>query len=204
MYDDRHQPIALTPGLAARLSAVTDLVNEAMKQDKGTGKFLWIGSEPLHVYVLPLERGGSVAGALAIFHNTAYIASQSSGIWRSALKSVLLQTILIISVTLLIVNWSISGPIGRIANWVRETRGGKYLPAPDLPEEDVFKLLTREVRNMAASLAAARAAAQTSRERTWPPSSRKKPACMMPWSPPGRRSGSGSTYAAGLRRASCS
>ena len=72
----------------------------------------------------------------------------------------LLQTILIISVTLLIVNWSISGPIGRIANWVRETRGGKYLPAPDLPEEDVFKPLTREVRNMAASLAAARAAAQ--------------------------------------------
>ena len=58
VYDDRHQPVALTPGLAARLSAVTDLVNEAMKQDKGTGKFLWIGSEPLHVYVLPLERGG--------------------------------------------------------------------------------------------------------------------------------------------------
>jgi trehalose-6-phosphate synthase len=160
VYDDRHQPIALTPGLAAQLPAVADLVNEAMKQDKGAGRFLWIGSEPLHVYVLPLERGGSVAGALAIFHDTAYIASQSSGIWRSALKSVLLQTILIISVTLLIVNWSIAGPIARIANWVRETRAGKYLPAPDLPEEDVFKVLTREVRNMAASLAAARAAAQ--------------------------------------------
>jgi trehalose-6-phosphate synthase len=160
VYDDHHQPIALTPGLAAKLSSVADLVDHAMKEDKGAGKFLWIGGDPMHVYVLPLERGGAVAGALAIFHDTIYIESQSSGIWRNALKSVLLQTVLIIAVTLLIVNWSIAGPIARLATWVRETRAGKYLPAPDLPEEDVFKPLTREVKNMVASLTAARAAAQ--------------------------------------------
>src|SRR5205823_11628751 len=93
-------------------------------------------------------------------HDTSYIEAQSADIWWATLKNVLLQTLVIIGVTLLIVQWSFAGPIARFAHWVRETRAGKYLPAPDLPEEDMFKTLTREVSHMATSLAAARAAAQ--------------------------------------------
>ena len=159
VYDQYQHPIAMTSGLTERLSAISDLLKLAAMQDKGIGSFLRIGDEPMHVYVLPLERDGSVAGTLAIFHDAFYIESQSSGIWRATLKSVLVQTILIVLVTLLIVRWSIAGPIARIAQWVKETRAGKFLPVPDLPEEDVFKSLTREVAHMATSLAAARAAA---------------------------------------------
>src|SRR5207249_3719292 len=106
VYDDHDQPLAMTSGLAARLRAIADQVRLARMDDKGSARFLQIGSEPMHVYVLPVERDGSAAGTLAIFHDTSYIEAQSADIWWATLKNVLLQTLVIIGVTLLIVQWS--------------------------------------------------------------------------------------------------
>jgi len=96
VYDDHDQPVAMTSGLAGRLPVIADMVKAARTQDKGSAKFLRIGNEPMHVYVLPVERERSVAGALAIFHDTGFIEVQSSAIWRTTLQSGWLQTLGII------------------------------------------------------------------------------------------------------------
>jgi trehalose 6-phosphate synthase len=72
----------------------------------------------------------------------------------------LAQAAFITLVTLLIIRWSIVGPLARTAKWVRELRAGNGVGRSSLEEEDLFKPLAQEVTHLAKSLEAARAAAE--------------------------------------------
>jgi trehalose 6-phosphate synthase len=135
-------------------------VGQAVAQNAAQAEFFRQGSVLMHVYALPLRREGAVAGALALFHNAGYIEAQSGRLWRDTFQRVLVQTLLIALTTLLVVRWSIVGPIARTAEWMRELRTGKSREVPPLPQEDLFKPLAQEVTHFAKSLAAARAAAE--------------------------------------------
>ncbi len=63
------------------------------------------------------------------------------------------------SITLLIVRWSIAGPIARAAQWMRALRLGRT-SSQQMPDLDVFKPLASEVVTLAASLNQARNAAE--------------------------------------------
>jgi trehalose 6-phosphate synthase len=107
-----------------------------------------------------LHYEGKVVGALALFHNASHIEAQSGRIWRETLLRVSLQTLLIALITLLIIRWSIEGPIAVTAEWMRELRIGIAQPKPSLPDKDIFKPLTQEVTHFVRSLEAARASAE--------------------------------------------
>jgi trehalose 6-phosphate synthase len=61
----------------------------------------------------------------------------------------------------LIVRWSLTGPITRVAAWVKALREGEHPPTPSTNEIEFLLPVTREVVPLAASVEQARAAAQT-------------------------------------------
>ncbi len=105
---------------------------------------------------MPLSGGLAPTGKLAIFNDASYIQAQGLAIWRKAVWHVLLQVLIITTITLLIVRWSIAGPIARTAQWLREIRAGRKSQPPDIATSDLMGPLSHEVINMARSLAVPR------------------------------------------------
>ncbi|MGH9496604.1 MAG: alpha,alpha-trehalose-phosphate synthase (UDP-forming) [Candidatus Sulfotelmatobacter sp.] len=96
---------------------------------------------------------------LAIFHDADYIEAQSKSIWRETIWHVIAQVLLIVFLTVLIIRWTVVLPISRMAQWMKDLRGGQITPRPELPKEDFLAPFTQEVVNFARSLSEARAAA---------------------------------------------
>ena len=159
IYDETKNSVAMTSSLRQMLPVRPSPVDKATAQNRGGGEFLQIGPNRMHVYAVPLHHDDKVVGALALFYEVSFIDAQSARIWREALQRVLVQVFLIALITLLIVRWSVAGPIARTAQWLRDLRTGKTSPPPRLPEEDLFKPLSHEVANIGRSLAEARASA---------------------------------------------
>jgi trehalose-6-phosphate synthase/uncharacterized membrane protein affecting hemolysin expression len=160
VYDKQGKPLAISSKLAQHLAEDPTAANQGIRQDRQGGEFLRVGPTTMHVFVMPLRGESGVTGALAIFHDASYIEAESLEIWRHAVWHVLVQVLLITLITLLIVRWSIVGPIARTAQWLRDLRAGRKSLPPIAGRGDLFEPLSHEVVNIAQSLVAARAAAE--------------------------------------------
>jgi len=154
IYDANGQPLAVTPGLAKYLAGTPRAVAYATQEGQVRGEFLRLHGEPMHILALPLSADGRLLGAIAIFHEVAFIAAP---VWRHALTSVV-QTLLMVGMTLLIIRWGLGRPLRHMALWLRDLRTGNASGQP--PEEEIFRPLTSEVTQLATSLSVARAAAE--------------------------------------------
>ena len=126
----------------------------------GLSQFVNVGSEPMHVYYMPLHDKTSVTGVLAIFHDVGYIESQSARMWRATFWHVIAEMLLIVLITVLIIRWTIVLPISRTAQWMKDIRRGRAMPSPPGPKESFLAPFTSEVMNLTRSLADARSAAE--------------------------------------------
>ena len=97
---------------------------------------------------------------MLIVHDASYINAQSTRMWREAFVRVLVQVLLIALITLLIVRWSIVGPIAKAAQWMKSLRTGKGKMPSAAPDLGLLRPLAREMQTFAASLIAARSAAE--------------------------------------------
>jgi trehalose-6-phosphate synthase len=161
VYDPQGHPIAITTSLQPHMASAPAVVMQTLKENKGTDTFLKIGGQSVHIYALPLHRNETLIGSLAIVHDASYIRAESLRIWRETFLSALAHVFLIVLITLLIVRWSIAGPIARTAHWMKALRTGRAtaarIRAPDL---ELFRPLAREVATFAESLNTARSAAE--------------------------------------------
>ena len=128
--------------------------------NNGLSQFINVGSEPMHVYYMPLHDRTSVTGVLAIFHDVGYIESQSARMWRATFWHVIAEVLLIVLITVLIIRWTIVLPISRTAQWMKDIRRGRAMPSPPGPKESFLAPFTSEVMNLTRSLADARSAAE--------------------------------------------
>lgn len=160
VYDEHARVVAITAGLAGLLPKRPTTVDLAMAQDKGIGEFVNLGQTPMHIYAQPLRRGAFIEGALVIVNDASSIEAKTADLWRNTFLSVMVQMLFIAIVTLLIVRWSVEGPVVRTVEWMRRLRDGNIPEQPPLPDGDLFKPLTREVAHFAWSLSHARAAAE--------------------------------------------
>ncbi len=161
ILDTKLQPIAQSAGLAQRMQAQPPAIAQGIAQNQIQSVFVRTTKGRLHVYVLPLHQGGVLAGELVIVHDASYIDAQIARVWRDTFLRVLVQVFLIVLITVLIVRWSIAGPIARAAQWMRALRAGKVAPpSAAMSESDLLRPLTREMASIAESLAAARLAAE--------------------------------------------
>jgi alpha,alpha-trehalose-phosphate synthase [UDP-forming] len=159
IYDTEGKRLAVTPGLAQQLAQDTSIADQVIRQEQEGASFLQVGGTTMHVFVMPLSGDLGVTGKLAVFHDASYIQAESLEIWRKAVWHVLLQVLIITTITVLIVRWSIVGPLAKTAQWLREMRAGRKSPPPEAAHADLIGQLSHEVMGIASSLAAARAAA---------------------------------------------
>ncbi|MFY9560212.1 MAG: trehalose-6-phosphate synthase [Terriglobales bacterium] len=160
VYDQQGKLVAMTPELSKLLTATPQALTQAMAEDQNESAFVRLGSDPVHILALPLHRKDQLVGGLAVVHDVSYIHAQAMRVWRETFQRVLVQVFLIVLITLLIVRWSIAGPIARAAQWMRALRTGRISSRQEMPNLDMFRPLAREVATMAASLSQARSAAE--------------------------------------------
>jgi alpha,alpha-trehalose-phosphate synthase [UDP-forming] len=160
VYDRQGKTVAITSELGAVLKAMPQDVTRAMAEGHGESSFVRAGNDSLHIFALPLRRQDEIAGGLAVVHDVSYIHAQSLRAWREVFLRVLIQVFLIVFITLLIVRWSIAGPIARAAQWMRALRLGRISSRQQMPDLDLFRPLAWEVVTLAESLSQARNAAE--------------------------------------------
>jgi alpha,alpha-trehalose-phosphate synthase [UDP-forming] len=160
VYDADGNLVSVSRDAQAQLATAPAVVRQSLKSDQSADAFLrWQGT-PIHIYAVPLHREAKLIGSLAIVHDTTYIHSESLRIWRETFLSALAHVILIVLITLLIVRWSIAGPIARTALWMKALRTGRGASPQAKPDLELFRPLAREVATLAASLNTARSAAE--------------------------------------------
>lgn len=160
VYDRAGNPLAVTPSLATHLSVPPKMVTDAITANQEGGGFADVGQKRMYVFVTPLRPGEQVAGALALFHDAAYIQDRLWQIWRNTFIRLLVQALLISLTILLIVRWTLVGPIARMTDRIKRLRRGDLTDSSSLSHEDLLSPLATEVTQMAESLSAARAAAE--------------------------------------------
>ncbi len=160
IYNRQGVLVNVTPELAVLLTGSPPPIMQAITQGREESSFVRLGSVPVHILGLPIRRQDEVVGGLAVVHDASYIRAQILLVWRQTFFRVLAQVFLIVLITLLIVRWSIAGPIARAALWMRALRTGKISFRQEVPDLDMFRPLAREVVTMAESLSHARNAAE--------------------------------------------
>ncbi|MGH9494921.1 MAG: alpha,alpha-trehalose-phosphate synthase (UDP-forming) [Candidatus Sulfotelmatobacter sp.] len=161
VYDRQGVPVAVTSGLQPLMATAPAIVLQSLKDNHDTSAFLRMGIASIHVSALPLHSGNDVIGSLAIVHDSGYIKAASMRIWRENFLSALAHVVLIVLITLLIVRWSIAGPIARTARWMKALRTGRGASARiKLADLELFRPLAREVATLAESFTSARSAAE--------------------------------------------
>jgi trehalose 6-phosphate synthase len=135
VFNAKLEPIAQSPGLKQDAQSQSFAVPEAIEQNKKQGRFVRRATGSVFIYALPLHQQDQhqqdqIVGELVIVHDASYINAQSAQVWREDFLRVLLQVVLIALTTLLIVRWSITGPIARAAQWMQALRTGKISSRP--------------------------------------------------------------------------
>ncbi len=185
VYDVKDALIAATSPLSAHLSVSPKCVSNVMNSDAEGGTFSRLGGREMYLYTLPLHREDSVVGALVIVQNPSYIRGRLSLIWKDNFIRLLVNGLVISLVTLLLIRWSMAGPIARMAEWMKHLRTEKNKEPLRLPSSGIFEPLTREVTQMARSISAAREAAEEearlrhAAESVWTPARLKEQVCAL-------------------------
>ena len=160
VYDNHGVLLAESSNLQNRFVPPPVPLAQVTANNNGLSQFINVGSEPMHVYYMPLHDKTSVTGVLAIFHDVGYIESQSARMWRATFWHVIAEVLLIVLITVLIIRWTIVLPISRTAQWMKDIRRGRAMPSPPGPKESFLAPFTSEVMNLTRSLADARSAAE--------------------------------------------
>jgi trehalose 6-phosphate synthase len=160
VYDSQAQSIAVTTSIEPLMTSAPVIVLQSLKENHNADAFVRMGSASIHIYALPLHKEDQLIGSLAIVHDSGYIRQESLRIWRETFLSALAHVVLIVLITLLIVRWSIAGPIARTAHWMKALRTGRGTVRIKVPDLELFRPLAREVATFAESLNTARSAAE--------------------------------------------
>ena len=161
VYDDLGAALAITPGLARRFHESPEAATRAARLSSEVSDFIEVEGVPMHISALPLHRNGQTVGTLAVFYDASYIDMRNSYALRDALLNALIQTLLITLLALVLVRWTLTGPLARTTKWLRTLRAGVPHDPGALPEGEIFDQIHKEVAHLAQDLNTARATAET-------------------------------------------
>ncbi len=161
VYSEDGSPLAVTPGLRSTLSTPPRLLKDALADNRAESRSLLLHFKQVYILAAPLhDSNKSVSGGILVVYETAYIRSEIFRIWGRAFVHIVLQVLVIVAITLLIVRWSLAGPIARVTQWMKALRTDRHAIQPSANDLDFLLPLAREVAPLAASIQQARAAAE--------------------------------------------
>jgi trehalose-6-phosphate synthase len=133
---------------------------EALKRSEPVSGVDRLAGRSLHIFAIPVSSEGTTLGVLLLVHDASYIEARLEGIWNRNFVRLLIQSLLVILTTIVVVRWSLTGPIARIADWMRGLRMGNPPRLEASLRGDFLGPLATEVTLLTKSLAAARASAE--------------------------------------------
>ncbi|MEW6719922.1 MAG: trehalose-6-phosphate synthase [Thermodesulfobacteriota bacterium] len=158
--DPQGEVLASTAGLKNRFPRSFPQVVNALTEGRPSSEFKPIDGKRIHVYTLPLIQEGETVGALTLFDDVSFMDVRLAEIWKHNLLRFLVLTLMVVVITVVVVRWSITGPIAQIADWVRDMRMGRTRAIKPGPPQELLDPLVREVSHMAKSLVTAREEAE--------------------------------------------
>jgi alpha,alpha-trehalose-phosphate synthase [UDP-forming] len=161
VYDRTLFPLITSHDLNAVLPTKPSALNQAMTHDLPASDYARLHFKRLYYFAAPLHAiDKSVAGAMVVVYDTGYIRAEIFRVWSRVFIHIAGLVLVIVASTLLIVRWSLAGPVARAAQWMNTLRTARHsvqAPAKDL---DFFQPLAREMAPLAESMRQARAAAE--------------------------------------------
>ncbi len=161
VYDQTLLPLAVSRDLSAVLRGIPSTLADAVAHNQPETSYARLHFKRLYMVAAPLHAVDKrVAGGMIIVYDTAYIRAEIFRVWSRVFVHIAGMVLLIVAITLLIVRWSLVGPIARAAQWMNALRTARHsvqVPAKDL---DFFLPLAREMAPLAESMRQARAAAE--------------------------------------------
>ena len=162
VYDASGNIISLTSNLQASLSKTPVEVVNTIVDKLPSLKILKLDNEKIYIYVIPLFSESTteekLIGALALFQDASYIDIRIKDIWKQNIIRLLALTLSIVAISILIIRWSITGPVARMAEWLKELRSGKIKESSDIPVKgDILAPLVEEVTTLVKTLSMVKA-----------------------------------------------
>jgi len=125
VHDARGQLLASTADLESQIPGSAPQVIHVLAEGRPAGGFVHDGNRRIYLYAFPLASGEETIGVLTLYYNASYIDVRLAEIWRNNLIRFLILFVLVVAITLIVVRWSITGPIAQVAVWMRDLRTGK-------------------------------------------------------------------------------
>ncbi|MBN9616162.1 MAG: trehalose-6-phosphate synthase [Acidobacteriales bacterium 59-55] len=161
IYNADGSSLAMTPDLSAVLSDTPAGLTNALRDNRVESGSMRLHFRRVYMLAAPLHLADkSVAGGIIIVYDTAYIRAAIFRVWGRVFVHIAIQMLVIVGLTLLILRWSLTGPIARAALWMKALRTGRNVAQPLARDLDFLLPLTREVAPLAASMKEAREAAE--------------------------------------------
>ena len=163
IFDKQGNALTLTAHLSSQITHPFPQAVNSVAENRSIGSFMTIGEQKMYIYAIPIySEDTEVVGALTTFNDTSYIDTRLREIWKDNIFRFFTLSLLVVLSTILVVRWSITGPIARLAEWMRELRTSKEKREnPVVPiRGDILTPLISEVTQLAKSLSMARAKAE--------------------------------------------
>jgi trehalose-6-phosphate synthase len=160
VYDSSGVELATSSSLKSRFSSTPVMVQEAFARGTSVSGVDTVRNKLAHLFARPTRSAGGSVGAVLLYHDASFIEERLRGIWYTNFTRLLAQIALIIITTVVVVRWSITGPIAQAARWLQSLRTGKGATEEIPPRGDILGPLAVEVSLIAKSLSQARASAQ--------------------------------------------
>lgn len=161
IYSTDGSSLVITHDLSSLLSSTPRQILDAMHDNRVESRSMRLHFKRVYMLAAPLHAADkSEVGGLIIAYDTAYIRAAIFRVWARVFVHIAIQVLVIVAITLLIVRWSLAGPISRATQWMKALRTGRHAVQPPAGDLDFLLPLAREVAPLAASVQQARAAAE--------------------------------------------
>jgi trehalose 6-phosphate synthase len=160
IYDEFGSVIAATADVKTHLGPLSPVISQAISGSVTTRRFARVGGRTVWTHVVPLEREDKTVGAVAVFLDADYLDGRGWDLWRRTAVQLGVLIFILTLITWLLVRWTVTRPIARIAEWTKRLKSGEPVDAPPAGDVSLFGPLAGEVSGLARSLVRARAVAE--------------------------------------------
>ena len=162
IYDHDGSRLVMTRELGSLLTGSPEALSAALANDRPETRFTRLRFRRVYLLAAPLHSANkSIIGGIVIVYETGYIRAEIFRVWSRVFIRIAGQVLVIVAITLLIVRWSLAGPIARAAQWMKTLRTGRQVVQPPSKDLDFLLPLAREMAPLAESVQRARATAET-------------------------------------------
>ena len=159
IYDAFGSVIEASPEVKRGLGPISPLVSEAIQKNQATRAFAVVNGRTRLVHVVPLQQDDGPIGAAAVLLDAEYLESGEWTLWQRTAVRIGVLMLLLTGITWVIVRWSVTRPMARIAEWTKQLKSGQPLAPPPEADASLFGSLATEVTGLARTLNRARLAA---------------------------------------------